>query len=242
MSSRDEGIIDVERRKDSAEYTLGDPTVFPPEFLSWLKRFIEQSGIQLPASAIFGSFTAGISSVRNMAPGIILPYASPTPPPGALACDGSPHPRSEFAKLFDIIGTTYGAPDGSSFNVPDYRDRTLFGIGAALAAVTANDGQPHGSRGPAHKHSINDPGHGHGISDPGHSHGGGAVGGVQAPPNGNLIVQDGSHNAAEVIAIQSSGTGIGVNAAATGITAGPPGSTLLDAPAYHGVLYIITTG
>ena len=59
MSSRDEGIIDVERRKDTAEYTLGDPTVFPPEFLVWLKRFIEQSGIQLPASSIFGTFSPG---------------------------------------------------------------------------------------------------------------------------------------------------------------------------------------
>jgi hypothetical protein len=50
----DGGIIDVEKRKKQAEYTLGDPTVFPPEFLVWMKRYIEQSGITLPASAIFG--------------------------------------------------------------------------------------------------------------------------------------------------------------------------------------------
>ena len=67
------GIVDVERRKRQAEYTLGDPTVFPPEFLSWLKRFIEQSGIQLPASSIYGVVVGAAGSLSSVAPGVDHP-------------------------------------------------------------------------------------------------------------------------------------------------------------------------
>jgi microcystin-dependent protein len=220
-----EGIVDVERRKGAAEYTLGDPTVFPPEFLSWLKRYIEQSGIQLPASSIFGTFSPGTGSVRNLTAGIVLPFAGPSPPPGSLLCQGQSVSRLTYPALFDAIGTTYGAVDINSFNLPDYRDRTLFGVGQTLTAVTQNDGQALANRGPKHRHTV---------TDPGHSHSGGIIGGVQSPPNGNLIVQDGSHNAAEVLGMGSSGTGVKV---------GPgPTTAPLDAPAYHAVNYVITTG
>jgi len=185
VSSRDEGIVDVERRKDTAEYTLGDPTVFPPEFLVWLKRFIEQSGIQLPASSIFGTFSPGTGSVRNLAAGIVLPFAGPVAPPGSLPCNGQSVARLTYPGLFEAIGTTYGAVDVNSFNVPDYRDRTLFGIGSILAALTDNDGRPMGQRGPSHHHGIalntdSKGSHSHGGADGaagGHSHSGGVDGG-----------------------------------------------------------------
>jgi Phage Tail Collar Domain len=146
-----EGIIDVEKRKVDAEHVLGDPTVFPPEFLSWMKRFIEQSGITLPASAIFGNFTAGIGSVRNLAPGLIFPYGGPTPPPGSLNCDGQSVSRTEQAKLFAIIGTTWGSVDANSFNVPDLRGRALYGVGGAVA-LGAHDAHALATRGASHHH------------------------------------------------------------------------------------------
>jgi len=215
----EEGIVDVEKRKKSVEYTLGDPTIFPPEYLSWLKRFIEQSGIQLPASSIFGTFQAGGGSVRNLAPGIIIAFSGANPPPGSLAADGQSVSRTEYPKLFEIIGTTYGSVDANTFNVPDYRDRTLFGVGATLTAVTQNDGQPHGSRGPQHRHTVTDPGHGH--------------------PGASSVVNVGTNQG------MGGGGGDGVMTptpnAVTGISVGPAGKPL-DAPAYHGVLYVITTG
>lgn len=60
-------------------------------------------------------------------PGTILAYAGTTAPTGFLLCDGSAVSRITYAKLFEVIGESYGVGDGSStFNLPDYKDRTLF--------------------------------------------------------------------------------------------------------------------
>lgn len=41
---------------------------------------------------------------------------------GYFYCNGGEVSRSEFSKLFEAIGTTYGAGDGANtFNVPDFR-------------------------------------------------------------------------------------------------------------------------
>lgn len=47
-----------------------------------------------------------------------------TAPAGYLLADGSAVSRSTYANLFSVIGTTYGAGDGSTtFNLPDTRGR-----------------------------------------------------------------------------------------------------------------------
>jgi len=278
---RNEGIVDVERRKGSAEYTLGDPTVFPPEFLSWLKRFIEQSGIQLPASAIYGTFSPGTGSVRNLAAGIILPFAGGTPPPGSLVCQGQSVSRINYPALFDVIGTTYGAVDVNTFNIPDYRDRALYGIGATLAALTANDGRPMGQRGPSHHHGValntNGAGsHSHAGATGnagGHSHGGGVDGDGGhghtfniAGPNyvtrqqgtaGAFFDPVDSLNYSSAAVGGSGGHGHGLHIDGVGdhshgiasdgnhshsVAGDTSGGGGADTPAYHGVLYVITTG
>ena len=49
-------------------------------------------------------------------------------PPGFLHCDGSAINRTTFAALFAVIGTMYGAGDGSTtFNLPDFRGMFLRG-------------------------------------------------------------------------------------------------------------------
>jgi microcystin-dependent protein len=150
---QDEGIIDVEKRKQSIEYNFGDPTLFPPEFLNWLKRFIEQSGIQIPASSIFGALTpGGTGSLKNISPGVILPFGGSVVPLGALPCNGQVVLINDYPKLHEIIGATWGAETGTTFTVPDLRDRTLFGAG--ILALAANDGQAYGSRGPQHRHTV----------------------------------------------------------------------------------------
>jgi microcystin-dependent protein len=51
-----------------------------------------------------------------------------TAPSGFLECDGSAVSRSTYAALFAVIGTTYGAGDGSTtFNVPDLTDKVAVG-------------------------------------------------------------------------------------------------------------------
>ena len=102
-------------------------------------------------------------------------YANPDP--GWLLCDGTAVSRTTYKALFDKIGTTYGAGDGSTtFNLPDFRGRAPAGSGTGDASgATAHTlgakvgKETHlltsGESGvPAHNHSVTDPGHGHRIA------------------------------------------------------------------------------
>ena len=57
-------------------------------------------------------------------------YSSATNiPEGCLVCDGSAVSRTNYSELFAVIGTTYGAGDGSTtFNLPDKRGRVSVGL------------------------------------------------------------------------------------------------------------------
>ena len=58
--------------------------------------------------------------------GIVMTWVTETPPTGWLECDGQAISRTTYADLFNEIGVTYGAGDGSTtFNLPDYRGRFL---------------------------------------------------------------------------------------------------------------------
>lgn len=52
-----------------------------------------------------------------------------TPSPRWLECDGASYLRADWPDLFNVIGATYGAVDGSHFNVPDLRGRAIIGVG-----------------------------------------------------------------------------------------------------------------
>jgi microcystin-dependent protein len=61
---------------------------------------------------------------------------------GWLECDGRAVSRTMFPDLFDAIGTTYGAGDGSTtFNLPDYSDGK-FPEGSTVAGVVKQPGLP----------------------------------------------------------------------------------------------------
>lgn len=73
----------------------------------------------------------GLGGASILTPvGSILPYggSEASTPAGWLFCGGQAISRSTYAALFDVIGTTYGAGDGSTtFNIPDLRGRVLAG-------------------------------------------------------------------------------------------------------------------
>jgi microcystin-dependent protein len=106
-------------------------------------------------------------------PGVILPYGASAAPLGFLLCDGSAYSRITYSSLFAVIGDTYGAPNLSTFNVPDMRQRVPYygneiGISGGTASVTLSTGNL-----PAHDHTgttSSDGSHTHSITDPGHSH------------------------------------------------------------------------
>ena len=61
--------------------------------------------------------------------GSIQMYAGSTAPSGWLICDGSAVSRDDYANLFSVIGTTYGAGDGSTtFNIPNLKGRVPVGL------------------------------------------------------------------------------------------------------------------
>lgn len=65
----------------------------------------------------------------NTPVGCINLYAGSTAPTGWLICDGSAVSRTTYANLFSVIGTTYGAGDGSTtFNVPNLKGKVPVGL------------------------------------------------------------------------------------------------------------------
>ena len=71
-------------------------------------------------------------------PGAILPYGGATAPTGYALCDDTAKSRTDFAALFAIIGTTYGAGNGTTtFNLPDLRDRIPLGKGTNNSTLGA---------------------------------------------------------------------------------------------------------
>lgn len=77
-------------------------------------------------------------------PGLVLPFAGSASPSGWLLCHGQAVSRTSFAGLFEIIGTTYGAGNGTTtFNVPDLRGRVTAGkddMGGTAASRLTNSG------------------------------------------------------------------------------------------------------
>lgn len=74
--------------------------------------------------------------------GIILPFAGAAAPTGWLLCDGSLVSRTAYAALFAVLGTAYGAGDGSTtFKLPDLRGRTLIGAGTGAGLTARTRGE-----------------------------------------------------------------------------------------------------
>ena len=52
--------------------------------------------------------------------GTIIVWSTSTPPAGYLVCNGAAISRTTYARLFQVIGTTWGAGDGNTtFNLPN---------------------------------------------------------------------------------------------------------------------------
>ena len=61
--------------------------------------------------------------------GSIIMWTNATVPDGFLECKGDAVSRTTYAALFAVLGTTYGAGNGSStFNVPDFQGRHAAGV------------------------------------------------------------------------------------------------------------------
>lgn len=88
--------------------------------------------------------------------GVIAQFAGATAPSGWLLCDGSSLLRSAYPDLFAVIGTTYGAVDGTHFTLPDGRGRVLAGKGTNgnVATLGQSEGAAVGNRQTRHFHAA----------------------------------------------------------------------------------------
>ncbi|CAF3661324.1 unnamed protein product [Rotaria sp. Silwood1] len=104
-------------------------------------------------------------------------------------CHGQELPRLEYARLFSVIGVSYGNGDGqTTFNVPDFRGR--FPLGVDESQIRIINAKKPGLMGgyethqlsieqlPSHQHNkgsltiLASGSHTHPYTDPGHDHGG----------------------------------------------------------------------
>lgn len=101
------------------------------------------------------------SPTAFLPPGVIQMFAgnSGSVPTGWLLCDGSAVSRTTYANLFAVIGTTFGAGNGSTtFNLPNFNNRFPYGSnvsnpggtgGASTVTLTENEL-------PEHRHAAGD--------------------------------------------------------------------------------------
>jgi hypothetical protein len=64
-----------------------------------------------------------------------------SPPTGYLTCDGSAVSRTTYADLFAVVGSTWGAGDGSTtFNLPNFSNTFPYGANEGSSAGNASVG------------------------------------------------------------------------------------------------------
>jgi len=97
-----------------------------------------------------------LPSVDPNPTGAITQYLGTTAPTGWLMCDGTAVSRSTYANLFTLIGTRYGAGNGSTtFNLPDFRDRFARGAASTGSLSGSTSGaDTHLHTGPSHTHTF----------------------------------------------------------------------------------------
>lgn len=100
----------------------------------------------------------GSSGGSAMPAGSVIPFAGTSAPSGYLVADGSAVSRTTYADLFAVIGTTFGAGDGSTtFNLPDLRGIFIRGAGSqTISSVTYSGtyGTKQGDQLQGHHHDI----------------------------------------------------------------------------------------
>lgn len=153
--------------------------------VSWSKHKTKLGDpLKTAIEAIDSNVASAFTAVEGNTPaGVIMAYGGSTSPSGFLLCDGSAVSRTTYADLFTVIGTTYGAGNGSTtFNVPDLTGRVPAGKEASATRLTSGgsgvDGGTLGASGGSETHQLiiaelptididnylNDPGHTHSQS------------------------------------------------------------------------------
>ena len=149
--------------------------------------------------------------------GSTMRWKTSTAPAGWLVCGGQAVSRTVYSALFSLLGTTYGAGDGSStFNLPNSTDRMNIGAGNLYGL-----GQTGGSTDAivvSHTHTATSV-----VTDPSHSHGTSAGGNYVFLNGGNIVA--GTAGGGNLGYEPNTGTATtGITVATTNAIAGTSGS------------------
>ena len=88
-------------------------------------------------------------------PGVIQLYAGSSAPNGWLICNGQAVSRTTYAALFAVIGTTYGAGNGSTtFNIPNLVNKTVRGSNSLGKTGGSDTVILTTAQMPAHSHGV----------------------------------------------------------------------------------------
>ena len=99
----------------------------------------------------------GVAITNAVPTAAVMAFSRSTAPTGWLVCDGSAVSRATYLQLFSVIGTTYGAGDGSTtFNLPDARHKVIRGWPNQTTGPDANRvlGSTQTPSNNAHTHTI----------------------------------------------------------------------------------------
>ena len=116
-----------------------------------------------------GSGVLSFTTVQGVPSGAVFCIAVATVPSDYLECNGDAVSRTTYSALFAVIGTAYGAGNGSStFNLPDLRGEFIRGFdngkgtdsGRAIASSQTSQMMQHNHAVSASS-SVTDPGHSH---------------------------------------------------------------------------------
>jgi len=115
----------------------------------WVSAEINTDGEMTPRTRLVSvgyAFTAenSTSTTNGVPTGVIMAWATDTPPDGWLLCDGRAVSRATYAGLFGVIGSNYGAGDGSTtFNLPNMQGRLPVGksTDAEFSALNQKGGE-----------------------------------------------------------------------------------------------------
>ena len=117
------------------------------------------------------SFSAAGGAQGGVPSGAVFCMAVAIVPSGYLECNGAAVSRTGYAALFAVIGTQYGAGNGSStFNLPDLRGEFVRGFdnGRGIDSGRSISATPQSDQNKQHNHtassSVNDSGHVHGTT------------------------------------------------------------------------------
>jgi len=78
------------------------------------------------------TFTGVVSGIIPV--GVVLPYATTTPPTGWLLANGQSVATTTYSDLFAIIGYSYGGST-STFALPNLKGRDIIGFGSATTTI-----------------------------------------------------------------------------------------------------------